>query len=72
MRKRLPTDAAGLGDIVFLGVVNTVIPFTLITWGEKTVESGLASVLQGTAALFTLVLAHVPKEFGETGDEIAF
>jgi len=56
--RRWPRDAAGLGDIAFLGVVNTVIPFTLITWGEKTVESGLASVLQGTAALFTLVLAH--------------
>jgi drug/metabolite transporter (DMT)-like permease len=56
--RRLPTDAAGLRDIVFLGVMNTVIPFTLITWGEKTVESGLAAVLQGTAALFTLVLAH--------------
>jgi drug/metabolite transporter (DMT)-like permease len=35
-----------------------VIPFALITWGETHVESGLASVLQGTAALFTLVLAH--------------
>jgi drug/metabolite transporter (DMT)-like permease len=56
--RRLPTDAAGLRDIVFLGVMNTVIPFTLITWGERTVESGLAAVLQGTAALFTLVLAH--------------
>lgn len=56
--RRWPRDAAGLGDIVFLGVVNTVIPFTLITWGERSVESGLAAVLQGTAALFTLVLAH--------------
>ena len=56
--RRLPTDGAGLRDIVFLGVVNTVIPFTLITWGERSVESGLAAVLQGTAALFSLVLAH--------------
>lgn len=56
--RRWPRDAAGLGDIAFLGVVNTVIPFTLITWGERSVESGLAAVLQGTAALFTLVLAH--------------
>src|SRR5262245_9474489 len=56
--KRLPTDWRSIGDLLFLGTVNTVIPFALITWGETQIESGLASVLQGTAALFTLVLAH--------------
>jgi drug/metabolite transporter (DMT)-like permease len=56
--KRLPTDRRGIGDLLFLGIVNTVFPFALITWGEIHIESGLASVLQGTAALFTLVLAH--------------
>ena len=56
--KRLPTDRRGIGDLLFLGIVNTVFPFALITWGETHIESGLASVLQGTAALFTLVVAH--------------
>ncbi len=56
--KRLPTHWAGIRDLIILGVFNTVIPFALITWGEQSVESGLASVLQGTAALFTLVIAH--------------
>lgn len=55
---RLPTDAAGLRDVVFLGVVNTVVPFALITWGERSIESGLAALLQATAALFTQVIAH--------------
>ncbi len=55
--KRLPTDWAGIRDLLFLGIVNTVIPFALITWGEKSVESGLAGVLQSAAALFTLILA---------------
>lgn len=57
--KRLPTDWAGVRDLLILGVVNTVFPFALITWGEKSVESGLAAVLQATAALFTMVVAHV-------------
>jgi drug/metabolite transporter (DMT)-like permease len=35
-----------------------VLPFALITWGETKIESGLASVLQGTVVLFTLVIAH--------------
>jgi len=56
--KRLPTDGAGLRDIAILGIVNTVIPFALITWGEKSIESGLAAVLQATAALFTMIVAH--------------
>jgi drug/metabolite transporter (DMT)-like permease len=56
--KRMPLDWKSAGDLLFLGIVNTVIPFALITWGETRIESGLASVLQGTAALFTLVLAH--------------
>lgn len=56
--KRLPTDRRGLGALLFLGVVNTVFPFALITWGEQHIESGLASVLQGTTALFALVIAH--------------
>jgi drug/metabolite transporter (DMT)-like permease len=60
--RRLPTDWTGAGDIVILGVVNTVLPFALITWGERSIESGLAAVLQGTAALFTMVVAHFAFE----------
>jgi len=56
--KRLPTDWRSIRDLLFLGIVNTVLPFAFITWGEIQIESGLASVLQGTAALFTLVVAH--------------
>ncbi len=56
--KRLPTDWPSMRDLLVLGILNTVLPFALITWGEVQIESSLASVLQGTAALFTLVAAH--------------
>jgi drug/metabolite transporter (DMT)-like permease len=56
--KRLPRHWDGIRDLLILGVVNTVIPFAFITWGEKSIDSGLAAVLQATAALFTLVVAH--------------
>ncbi|MEZ4669918.1 MAG: EamA family transporter [Anaerolineae bacterium] len=56
--KGLPRDWKGIRDLLILGVVNTVLPFALITWGESSIESGLAAVLQGTAALFTMVVAH--------------
>lgn len=56
--KRLPKDWESLRSLILIGLGNTAIPFVLITWGEKTVESGLASVLQATASLFALVIAH--------------
>ncbi len=56
--KHLPTDWKGIRDLLILGIVNTVFPFILITWGEKSIESSLAAILQGTAALFTMVVAH--------------
>jgi len=56
--KRFPTDWRSLRSLILIGLGNTTIPFTLITWGEKSVESGLAAVLQATASLFTLVIAH--------------
>ncbi len=56
--KRLPVDGRSIRDLLFLGIVNTVFPFALISWGGKHIESSLSSVLQGTAALFSLVVAH--------------
>jgi drug/metabolite transporter (DMT)-like permease len=44
--------------LIFVGVFNTAIPFTLISWGETQIDSGLATILNGTVPLFTLVFAH--------------
>ena len=41
-----------------LGILNGVIPYTLITWGETRITSGLASILNAAMPLFTVVLAH--------------
>lgn len=57
-RVPIPTDWPALRSLAVLGVGNVVAPFMLITWGEQTVESGTAAVLQSTAALFALVVAH--------------
>jgi drug/metabolite transporter (DMT)-like permease len=56
--KHIPLNLRGFFPLLVIGVGNTVIPFVLISWGEQSVESGLASVLNATAALFTAVLAH--------------
>jgi drug/metabolite transporter (DMT)-like permease len=43
---------------VIIGLLNSVVPYTLITWGEVHVSSGLAAILVGAMPIFTVVLAH--------------
>src|SRR5258707_439370 len=41
-----------------MGLLNNVLPFSLIFWGQTEIGSGLASILNATTPLFTLVVAH--------------
>ncbi len=41
-----------------MGFLNNVLPFSLIFWGQTEIASGLASVLNATTPLFTLLVAH--------------
>lgn len=43
---------------VVMGLLNNVIPFTLIVWGQTRIGSGLASILNATTPLASVVLAH--------------
>jgi drug/metabolite transporter (DMT)-like permease len=40
-----------------LGVVNGAIPFTLIAWGEKHIDSGVAAIANATVPIFVVLLA---------------
>jgi drug/metabolite transporter (DMT)-like permease len=54
----VPREPRLLANFAVMGLLNTALPFTLITWGETRIASGLASVLNGTVPLFTIVIAH--------------
>jgi drug/metabolite transporter (DMT)-like permease len=41
-----------------MGLLNNVLPFSLIFCGQTQIASGLASILNATTPLFTLVAAH--------------
>ena len=41
-----------------MGLLNNALPFSLIVWGQTAIGSGLASILNATTPLFTLVVAH--------------
>jgi drug/metabolite transporter (DMT)-like permease len=47
-----------------IGVVNGAIPFTLIAWGEKHIDSGIAAVANATVPLFNALLVPflLPQE----------
>ncbi len=55
---RLPRERQAWAAFVGMGILNNVIPFTLIVWGQTHIASGLASILNATTPLFTVVVAH--------------
>ena len=40
-----------------LGIANGAIPFTLIAWGEKYIDSGVAAIANATMPIFVVLLA---------------
>jgi drug/metabolite transporter (DMT)-like permease len=44
--------------LFILGIFNIAIPFFLISWGEQSIDSGVASILNATVPLFTILIAH--------------
>jgi drug/metabolite transporter (DMT)-like permease len=57
-RRRLPRDPRTLLGLLFVGITDSAVPFTLITWGEQSIASGVAGILSATTPLFTLIIAH--------------
>ncbi|MGH6629830.1 MAG: DMT family transporter, partial [Burkholderiales bacterium] len=41
-----------------MGLLNNAIPFTLIVWGQTHIASGVASILNATTPLFTVLVSH--------------
>src|SRR5262245_46364432 len=52
----LPKDALTWRRFLIQACLNSAIPFTLIAWGERWVDAGLATVLNSTAPIFTFLL----------------
>ncbi len=55
---RLPSGLPQWRPFLVMAVFNNVIPFTLINTGQQEIASGLASVLNATTPIFTLLIAH--------------
>jgi drug/metabolite transporter (DMT)-like permease len=53
-----PRDRQTWSIFAVLGPASLAIPIFFISWGEQTIDSAVASILNATVPLFTIVLAH--------------
>jgi drug/metabolite transporter (DMT)-like permease len=59
---------AHAGWLVVVALVNTAIPFWLLSWGETRIDSGLASIIQASVPIFNALIAFVAfREVRVTG-----
>jgi drug/metabolite transporter (DMT)-like permease len=50
--------------VAVLGVINAAVPFWLVAWGEKHIDSGIAAIAQASVPIFALLLGlrFLPNE----------
>jgi drug/metabolite transporter (DMT)-like permease len=56
-RPALDAVRAGFWGLVFLGFANYALPFTLIAWGEKHIDSSIAAIANAPVPIFVALLA---------------
>ncbi len=63
-REQLPRSPLIWGHLTALTVIANLAPFFLIAWGEKSIPSATAGVLNATTPLFTtpIAMAFLPEE----------
>ena len=59
LRQRMPAAGRVWANFFGMGLLNNVVPFALIVWGQHHIASGLASILNATTPLFTVLVAHL-------------
>lgn len=55
----VPHDRRALTAFLVVGLLNNALPFTLLVWGQTHIAAGLASILNATTPIWTVLLAHI-------------
>ncbi|MFY7777350.1 MAG: DMT family transporter [Elstera sp.] len=55
----MPRERAVWARFLTLSMLSNVIPFSLIVYGQTQIGAGLASILNATTPLFTLIVTHL-------------
>ncbi|MFA0016654.1 DMT family transporter [Vibrio lentus] len=56
---RPPKELRVWGAFLGMGLLNNVVPFALIVWGQTQIASGLASILNAATPIFAVVVAGI-------------
>ncbi len=56
--ERLPRGGRIWRVVLATAITGNAVPFTLISWGEERIDSGLAAILMGIMPLTTMLIAH--------------
>lgn len=60
MRRPMPVfDTRMVKYLVIIGILNTAVPFALLSWGQQYVPSAFAGISMAALPLFVLPLAHI-------------
>lgn len=55
--RKLPRAPGIWAAFLVMGILNNAIPFGLIVWGQTSIPSGLASILNATTPLWTVIVS---------------
>lgn len=55
--RQVPRDPGLWLAFLVMGLLNNIIPFGLIVWGQTAIPSGLASILNATTPLWTVIIS---------------
>jgi len=53
-----PFAKGAVAAFFIMGLLNNLLPFSLLFWAQTMIPSGLASILNATTPLFSIVVAH--------------
>ena len=59
MGQSMPGGSRVWAAFLGTGLLNNVLPFALIVWGQQHVAGALASILNATTPLFTVLVVHL-------------
>jgi len=58
MGQSLPGGIKLWQAFIIMGLINNLIPFSLLVWGMTEISSGLVSILNATTPVFTILVTH--------------